>query len=118
AAMIFSSPSIGDERSPLILGTATPGGGFAVYGQALVETLAQSDPELKIELRATKGSTENIPMLEAGKLDLALIEGTIAYEALAGIGRAPANLSVVAAMYSSAGMFVVRADSRYRTIND
>jgi uncharacterized protein len=117
-AMIASPTAIGEEVSPLVLGTATPGGGFAVYGQAVLETLAATDPELRIELRATKGSAENIPLLEAGKLDLAVVEGTIAHEALAGIGRTPANLSIVAAMYSSPGMFVVRADSPYRTIND
>ena len=37
---------------------------------------------------------------------------------LAGIGRAPANLRILAAMYSTAGMFVVRADSPARTIED
>ena len=83
-AMIASSTAIGEEASPLLFGTATPGGGFAVYGQAVVETLAETDPELSIELRATKGSAENIPLLEAGKLDLAVVEGTIAHEALAG----------------------------------
>ena len=35
----------------------------------------------------------------------------------AGIGRPPANLKIVAAMYSTPGMFVVRADSPYRTID-
>lgn len=116
--MIFSPASTGEAASPLVLGTATPGGGFAVYGQALIETLAQTDPELKIELRATKGSAENVPMLAAGQLDLALVEGTIAHEALSGIGRPAADLCVVAAMYSSPGMLVVRADSPYRTIDD
>jgi len=117
-AMIASSTAIGEEASPLLFGTATPGGGFAVYGQAVMETLAETDPGLSIELRATKGSAENIPLLEAGKLDLAVVEGTIAHEALTGIGRSPAHLSIVAAMYSSPGMFVVRADSPYRSIHD
>ena len=44
-------------------------------------------------------------------LDLALVQGDVAHEALAGIGRAPADLRVLAAMYSTPGMFVVRADS-------
>ena len=107
-----------DDGTTLVLGTATPGGGFAVYGQAVADAIREADPALKIELRATKGSAENVPLLEAGRLDLALVEGTVAFEALSGIGRAPAKLSVVAAMYSSPGMFVVRADSPYRTISD
>src|SRR4030095_4258671 len=35
-----------------------------------------------------------------------------------GIGRAPANLKIVAAMYSTPGMFVVRRDSAARPIAD
>ncbi|MGH7187417.1 MAG: TAXI family TRAP transporter solute-binding subunit, partial [Pseudomonadota bacterium] len=116
--MIFSHVSAGAETSTLILGTATPGGGFTVYGEALAETLRESDPTLDIRPRPTAGSKENIPLLEAGQLDLGLVEGTAAYEALTGIGRSPAPLSVVAAMYPSPGMFAVRADSPYRTILD
>ena len=35
-----------------------------------------------------------------------------------GIGRPPTNLKILTAMYSSPGMFVVRADSPYKTIRD
>ena len=83
ASMILGSTSHGADVAPLVLGTATPGGGFAVYGQAVADTLLETDPALNITLQATGGSTENIPLLEAGKLDLGLAEGTSAYEALA-----------------------------------
>jgi hypothetical protein len=116
--MILSPASIGAEVAPLVLGTATAGGGFAVYGQAVADTLRETDPALELRLQPTGGSTENIPLLEAGKLDLALVEGSTAYEAMSGIGRAPADLRLVAAMYPSPGMFVVRGDSSYRTIRD
>jgi uncharacterized protein len=103
----------------LTLGTATPGGGFPVYGAALAETVHEADPGITIETRNTKGSAENVPLLEEGKLDLALVQGEAAYEALAGIGRSkPADIKVVWAMYSTPGMFVVRADSPYRRIED
>lgn len=118
-ALLGSFASHAQDDVTLVLGTATPGGGFAVYGQAVADAIRETGgPGLKLELRATMGSAENVPLLEAGKLDLALVEGTVAYEALSGIGRAPAQLSIVAAMYSSPGMFVVRADSAYRTIRD
>ncbi len=100
------------------LGTATPGGGFPVYGQALAETIAETDPTLAVQPQNTKGSTENVPLLEAGRLDLALVQGEVAYEALAGIGRAPADLRILAAMYSTPGMLVARGDSEYRAIAD
>ena len=102
----------------LTLGTATPGGGFPLYGGAVVETVHAVDPDLTITPQNTKGSTENVPLLEAGKLDIALVQGEVAFEALAGIGRPPAPLTIIAAMYSTPGMFVLRADSPERRIGD
>jgi TRAP transporter TAXI family solute receptor len=114
-ALLFYGATQIAAAETLTLGTATPGGGFAVYGQALADALRDTDPAIQLELRATKGSRENIPLLAGAKLDLALVEGTIVQETLeAGV---PA-FSVMATMYSSAGMFVVRADSPYRSIAD
>ena len=106
------------QPAKVLLGTATPGGGFPAYGAALVEALSTADSDLVIEARNTKGSTENVPMLERGDLDLGLVTGEVLHEALAGIGRPPANVKVLAAMYSQPGMFVVRADSPARRIDD
>src|SRR4249919_3337917 len=100
------------------LGTATPGGGFPLYGNAFAEAMNAADPTLSIEPRNTKGSNENIPLLEAGSLDIALVAGEPSYEAFMGIGRPATKLKILTAMYSSPGMFVVRADSPYKTIRD
>jgi uncharacterized protein len=100
------------------LGTATPGGGFPVYGAAFADVLNAADASLRLEPRNTKGSAENIPLLEAGQLDLALVQGEAAMEALNGVGRAPANLRVLTAMNATAGLFVVRGDSPARKIRD
>jgi len=99
----------------LILGTATPGGGFPVYGEAFAEMVNAQEPLLRVEPRNTKGSTENVPLLEAGQLDIALVAGEIATAALA---RPGTPLRIVAAMYSSPGLFIVRGDSPYRGIAD
>jgi uncharacterized protein len=108
-----------NEPLTLTLATATPGGGFPVYGDAFVATVHEADPAITIVPRNTRGSAENVPLLEQGKVDLGLVQGEAAYEALAGINRAgPANMKILWAMYSSPGMFVVRADSPYRTIAD
>jgi TRAP transporter TAXI family solute receptor len=105
-------------RTAVSLGTATPGGGFPLYGDAFAAVVNESDPSLSILPRHTKGSNENIPLLEAGQLDIALVAGEPAYEAFLGIGRPASRLKIVTAMYSSPGMFVVRANSPYRTIRD
>src|SRR3954471_15920411 len=106
------------QKTTISLGTATPGGGFPLYGNAFATAMNEADPTLAIEPRNTKGSNENIPLLEAGDLDIALVAGEPAYEAFAGIGRPATKLKILTAMYSSPGMFVVRADSPYKTIKD
>src|SRR4030081_2800279 len=117
AAAVAALPARGQPMK-IRLGTATPGGGFPVYGAAFVEGVRRFDPDLQIEAVNTKGSTENVPMLEAGTLDIALVQGEVMHEALSGIGRPPADLRIVTAMYPTPGMFVVRADSPYRRIAD
>ncbi|MBR0698226.1 TAXI family TRAP transporter solute-binding subunit [Bradyrhizobium lablabi] len=124
-ALLFASGAAAEEggkaisKTTISFGTATPGGGFPLYGNAFAEAMNAADPTLSIEPRNTKGSSENIPLLEAGTIDIATVAGEPTYEALKGIGRPPATkLKILTAMYSSPGMFVVRADSPYRTIRD
>src|SRR5258707_15403915 len=106
-------------KTTISLGTATPGGGFPLYGNAFAEVMNAADPALAIEPRNTKGSNENIPLLESGQLDIALVAGEPSYEAFMGLGGRPkTNLKILTAMYSSPGMFVVRADSPYKSIRD
>ncbi len=107
-----------EDKTRVLLGTATPGGGFPVYGAAFAATINETDPTLVIETMNTRGSGENIPLLEARKIDIGLVQGESAHEAINGIGRPPADLRVLTAMYSSPGMFVVRADSPARSIRD
>jgi TRAP transporter TAXI family solute receptor len=118
AAMIMTGEAVAQQKTQVILGTATPGGGFPLYGDAVTAVVNEVDPSLALEPRNTKGSTENIPLLEAGKLDIALVTGEPAYEAFAGIGRPRTELKILAAMYSTPGMFVLRADNPARTIRD
>jgi TRAP transporter TAXI family solute receptor len=106
------------SKTTISLGTATPGGGFPLYGNAFAEVMNAADATLAIEPCNTKGSNENIPLLEAGGLDIALVAGEPSYEAITGIGRPATRLKILTAMYSSPGMFVVRADSPYKTIRD
>lgn len=117
-ALLPKSMAQAPEKTTVVLGTATPGGGFPVFGAALAETVNEADATLLVQTRNTRGSTENIPLIEAGSLDIALVTGEPFHEAVNGIGRPKADLKILAAMYSSPGMFVVRADSPHRAIAD
>ncbi len=107
-------------QTKIILGTATPGGGFPAYGWPYAEVLNEMDPTLAIEPVNTKGSNENVPLLEEGRLDIGLATGEVTYEAISGLGGRPkaGNIRIINATYSQAGMFMVRADSPCRSISD
>ena len=115
---IFFSHSVIAEPTSVVLGTATKGGGFQLFGQNLAEVINATDSGLQVNQLATKGSKQNLPFLEQGKIDIGLVEGNAARQALDGIGRAPANLKVLWVMYPNPGMFVVRGNSSYRSIDD
>src|SRR5262245_10926365 len=102
----------------LTLGTASEGGGFVIYAAALVDLLKSIDPVMEIRTVPTRGTSENVPKLEAGEIDLGLVSGEVAYELFVGVNRPASKLKVISAMYSIPGMFVVRADSRYHRILD
>lgn len=106
-------PADAQNKTVVVLGTATPGGGFPAYGDAFAGAINETDTTLDVQPRNTKGSTENVPLLEAGKIDIGLTTGEVAYEAFKGIGRSPAKLAILTAMYSQPGFFAVRGDSPY-----
>ena len=99
----------------LVLGTATPGGGFPIYGDAFAAMVNAQEPKLRIEPRNTKGSTENVALLEANQVDLALVLGEIASATLA---KPDTGLRIITAMYASPGVLLVRGDSPYRSLAD
>jgi hypothetical protein len=111
AVVLTVTSAAAADKTVVSLGTATPGGGFPLYGAAVAEVINAEDPTLDVQPKNTRGSTENVPMLAGGSLDIALVQGEVALDA-------PKSLRILAAMYSSPGMFVVRADSPSRTIED
>ncbi|MBI3197208.1 MAG: immunogenic protein precursor [Rhodospirillales bacterium] len=89
------SVTAGAQSPPLKLGTATPGGGFPVYGAAFIKAIRAHDPTLAIDEVNTKGSTENVPLLEAGKLDLALVQGEVVQDIFSGAGARGSGLVIL-----------------------
>jgi TRAP transporter TAXI family solute receptor len=112
AVLAFLSASApAQQKAAVTLATATPGGGFPLFGDNAAAVINATDPTLDVRTLNTKGSGENIGLLEDGKVDIALVAGEPAYEAFNGIGRPPSGNRIIAAIYSSPGMFAVRGDS-------
>jgi TRAP transporter TAXI family solute receptor len=106
------------EPTRVTLATATPGGGFPFFGDNAAAVINETDKSLLVETKNTKGSAENIGLLEAGTMDIALVAGEPAYEAFSGIGRAPTKLKIIQAIYSNPGMFAVRGDNPAKSLRD
>lgn len=102
------------EPTRVVLATATPGGGFPAFGDAFAAAIQAADPDLIIEARASGGSAENVGLLRAGRVDLALVQGEYATPALA----EPGGLTILAPMYPTPGLFAVPAGSAIRTVDD
>ena len=119
ASIVPVAPRIASAQTTrLTLGTALEGGALQNYGVAFIDGLRIVDPLMEIRAVSTGGVQDNVALLEQGKLDIALVFGEVAHELFAGVGRTPTRLKVISVMYSTPGMFVVRAESRYRTISD
>lgn len=116
--MMTNKPAYAQEKDIVILGTATPGGGFPIYGEAFAEAVNQGDSTLCVQTRNTKGSTENVTLLNMGQLGIALVQGEVVHEVFSDASHPPMNLKIIIAMYSTPGMFVVRGDSPYHNIKD
>ncbi len=112
-------PSQAADRTPVILGTATPGGGFELYGGVLAEVVNATDTTLNILARNTRGSRQNIPLLEQGTLDIGLVASLPAREAFEGLKRdTPSSLKIITAIYPTFGAFAVKGDSQAKTFSD
>ena len=106
----------GAQAVKVRLGTATPGGGFPVYGAAFIAAVRRVDPGLEIEAdqhqgqhreRADAGSRHARHRPGAGR-------GGARSRWAASAGRRRISGSSRRCI-PTAGMFVVRADSPYRT---
>lgn len=106
------------QKTIVSLATATPGGGFPLFGDNAAAVINETDATLQVETKNTQGSSENIGLLNDGKFDIALVAGEPAYEAFNGIGRPAVKLPIIAAIYSNPGMFAVRGDSPARSLRD
>ncbi|AMN42261.1 TAXI family TRAP transporter solute-binding subunit [Rhodoplanes sp. Z2-YC6860] len=121
-AAIISATNMSSAQTQITthvtLATATPGGGFPFFGDNAAAVINETDKSLNVETQNTKGSAENIGLLNDRKVDIALVAGEPAYEAFQGIGQPKTTALVIQAIYSNPGMFAVRGDSPAKTLRD
>jgi uncharacterized protein len=118
-AALFAPVVATAQQMRVTIGTSSlEGGGYALYSSAFLDALKSVDPILEIRNVATKGSTENADLLENGDIDIGFVSGEQAHEIMSVDKPGAERLRVVSVMYSTPGMFAVRADSRFHSIGD
>jgi len=118
AGLLLAGSAFAQSSTTHSLATATPGGGFQVFGNALAEAVSATSANIRITPQATAGSAENFGLLLDRKVDMALINGDAAYQAFAERPEVARDLAALWVTYPGPGAFMVKADSPYRTIAD
>jgi TRAP transporter TAXI family solute receptor len=104
----------------MVIGTASPGGTYYVYGEGLAKILTR-DLGLPVVPLATEGPTQNIELLEAGKAELGFVTTGIAFQAWNStgvwVGKKPArSMRAIFPMYDTPFQFAVLQESGIRSI--
>jgi TRAP transporter TAXI family solute receptor len=123
AALLWPTPSRSGEPNwpdQLLIGTASPGGTYYVYGEGLAKILTRT-LDLPVVRLATEGPTQNIELLEAGEAKLGFVTIGIALQAWNGTGvwagKKPArSMRAIFPMYDTPFQFLVLQESGIRSI--
>lgn len=96
---------------------------YYVLGVPLGETLDRAMPGVKTTVRGTKGSAENLALLERGRGEIAFASGDAVADAWkgnedAGFKTPLRKIRGIAAIYPDYIQIVARADSGIRTLDD
>ena len=93
------------EVRGLTIGTADSGGTMYPVGKAIAKVITEDTTTgISMNVNASTGSAMNVQALADGNIDLGLVTGDVAYEALHGLGgfAQPAKgLRVIGAVYTS-----------------
>ena len=122
-ALLWPTPSRSGEPNwpdQLLIGTASPGGTYYVYGEGLAKILTRT-LDLPVVRLATEGPAQNIELLEAGEAKLGFVTIGIALQAWNGTGvwagKKPArSMRAIFPMYDTPFQFLVLQESGVRSI--
>jgi TRAP transporter TAXI family solute receptor len=111
-----------DWPDELRIGTASPGGTYYVYGEALAKVLTRA-LDLPVERLATEGAVQNIELMEAGEAKLGFVTIGVALQAWNGTGvwagKKPArSMRVIFPMYDTPFQFLVLQESGIRSVSE
>jgi len=103
--------------------TGPEGGEYARFARSMMEAVNAAAPDVKLRLRTTEGSVDNILILSRGEADYAIVQADVAGAAAAGEdlfarGTPFDDLRAVGALFPEAVHIVVLADSPIKRVSD
>lgn len=117
-----SGNSGGGGRNFVTLGTAPVGGAFQPVGNAISAVLNENKGEndWRVKATGTKGSQQNIRMLDQGEIQLGMSNSAISYHAVHGEGvwDKEYDIRAVATLAPNVGLFITKKDSGIKSIAD
>jgi len=104
------------------MGTAPVGGAFAVVGGAIADSLNEykDNNNWKVNAKGSKGSRQNIRLIDQGDFLLGLSNSAISYFAVRGESgwEKAYNIRSIATLAPNIAMFITKSDSGINTIGD
>lgn len=121
-----SSSTPGNETAAtprfIPMGTAPSGGAFYVVGNAIASVLNENKGSATwtVQPEGTRGTQQNIRMLDKGEALLGMSNAAISYYAVQGEGiwREPYSIRSVATLAPNVGLFVAKRESGIRQFSD
>ena len=117
-----SAPELAYETGTLIMGTGEESGMIHLAGAAVASVINNTVPGIHVALEPSKGAMINAANVSEGDLDLALISGDVAYDAVHGVygfaGEPLENLRVLAACYQEVSGWAALETSGLSMVNE
>ncbi len=99
----------GEGSKTLVIGAGSKKGEAYKFAQAIAEVVARHYPQLKLEIRQTAGSKENMELLESGQIDLATVQADI---------EAVPMARIISNLYPDMFQLIVRKDANIDSFKD
>jgi TRAP transporter TAXI family solute receptor len=123
-SLLLSIPALAELAgwpSSIMIGTASPGGPYYVYGQAVARVVARA-LNIETDAQVTQGPAQNIVLMEKREAMLGFITSGVGLQAWGGTGWANGmryrSMRVIFPMYDTAFQFAAPSRLGIRSLND
>lgn len=109
------------SKTTVYLGTGNVSGVYYPLGNAIKEAIEKGIPNLEVEVLSTKGSVDNIQLLDSNEIQLALVQSDTAYNYNNGTERflmPSEKICGITALYTESIQIVARRDAIIREFRD